>query len=144
MNAIPKKKLCWNCEGRVAFSDENCPYCGVYLSSSTLINNENSIYIPSNSQIQEKIDNQASEDNEASITHGESIDQEEALLPNQGSGILAMSLLLIGSIFFVFGLILLVFSKEGVLTLQWNASYWYVYSAIAALSLIVGWKSLKD
>lgn len=31
MNATPKKKLCWNCEGRVDLELENCPYCAVYL-----------------------------------------------------------------------------------------------------------------
>jgi hypothetical protein len=31
MSAVPKKKLCWNCEGNVAKDIDNCPYCGVYV-----------------------------------------------------------------------------------------------------------------
>jgi hypothetical protein len=32
VNQPVKTKLCWNCEGSVSRTIENCPYCGVYLS----------------------------------------------------------------------------------------------------------------
>lgn len=32
MNKPVKTKLCWNCEGSVSRTAENCPYCAVYLS----------------------------------------------------------------------------------------------------------------
>ncbi len=36
MSAVPKKKLCWNCEGNVAREVDNCTYCGVYLQAPEL------------------------------------------------------------------------------------------------------------
>lgn len=151
MNAIPKKKMCWNCEGRVAFSDENCPYCGVYLSSSSLINpqNESSTHIPpyrtgsdksipaSPYGMNKDVEEEKTEDTTESV-------QEEALNPTQSSTVLPFVLLLASSVFLVFGLILLVFSNQGTLTLQWNASYWFVYLGTAAVLLFIGWRSMRN
>lgn len=151
MNAIPKKKLCWNCEGRVALAEENCPYCGVYLSSSTLINqqDESSTHIaPYHSSSDKSIPvspySQGNREEEAITEETTDPTQEEALNPNQKSNLLSLVLLLAGSIFLVFGLILLIFSREGTLTLQWNASYWFVYLGAAVLLLFSGWRSLKN
>lgn len=151
MNATLKKKLCWNCEGRVAFAEENCPYCGVYLSSSTLINpqTENSIPTAPYSQTSEKSIPAApytneSDESEDLMEEEESTLQEKALQPSQGGSILSLTLLLASSLLFVFGLILFVFSHEGTLYLQWNATYWYAYLGAAIVLFIAGWKSLKE
>lgn len=150
MNTTPKKKLCWNCEGRVAFADENCPYCGVYLSSSNMINqqNDNSIPIPPYGQTLEKSRKVGigadAEDLEENLDNDEKTEQDESFYPHQGGSVLPFSLMLAGSIFLVFGLILLLFSREGTLTLHWNASYWFIYLGAAFILLIAGWKTLKD
>lgn len=34
MNAKPKKKMCWNCEGNVNLHAEVCPYCRTSLKQS--------------------------------------------------------------------------------------------------------------
>lgn len=150
MSAIPKKKLCWNCDGRVALSDENCPYCGVYLSSSSLINqqNENSTHIapyqtgsdksiPASPYEMKKNEEESKAEDSTELVH------EEALNPSQKSALLPLALMLAGSVLLVFGLILLTFSHQGTLTLQWNASYWFVYLGAASIMLFVGWRSLK-
>lgn len=151
MNAIPKKKLCWNCEGRVAFTDENCPYCGVYLSSSSLIpqQEDSSSHQAPYKNVTDKsvpaspyeLKNQT---NNAVQEEEETVDrlQEEADF-SQRNYLMSFLLLLTGSVFFVFGLILLVFSREGVLTLQWNASYWFLYLGAAISLFFLGWRSLR-
>ena len=120
MSAIPKKKLCWNCEGRVAFSDENCPFCGVYLSSSSLINSqdetsthiapyrpgsENKSIPASPYEINTEDETGQEEDSSESV-------KEEALNPSQKSMLLPFILLQAGSVFLVFGLILFIFSNK--------------------------------
>ncbi len=150
MSAIPKKKLCWNCEGRVALPDENCPFCGVYLSSSSLLNqqSESTTHIPpyspgTDQSIPSSPYNLSKEDEQNSEEDKEEL-QEKALNPANNSSLLSFVLLLAGSVFLVFGLILFVFSHQGTLTLQWNTSYWFVYLGIAALLLFIGWRSLQN
>lgn len=147
MNAIPKKKLCWNCEGRVAFAEENCPFCGVYLSTSSLINqqDENSTHIaPYKANTDKSIPASPYKLNEeeSPSQSEDSGELEEMLTLEQKGSILPLTLLLASSVFFVFGFILLLFSHEGTLTLQWNASYWYFYLGTAAILLFGGWRSI--
>lgn len=147
MSATPKKKLCWNCEGRVALSEENCPFCGVYLSSSALINqaDENSTHIAPYQNINDQTipDSPYSNknENEDSLSSEDSLEESHS---TSKSSLLALTLLLAGSIFFIFGLILLVFARQGTLTLQWNASYWFVYLGMSVILLFMGWRSLKN
>lgn len=149
MSATPKKKLCWNCEGRVAQVDENCPFCGVYLSSSSLINqqDESSTHIAPYRPSTDKTipaSPYGNKEEEAKDEESSEIMQEEALNPNQRSNLLSFTLLLAGSVFLVFGLILLIFSRQGTLTLQWNASYWFAYLGLAIVLLFSGWRSLQN
>lgn len=154
MSALPKKKLCWNCEGRVAYSDENCTYCGVYLSSSSLINqnDESSTHIAPLAPYRPKKEDtsipHASFKNNFNEESGDSDQDElEDMTPeaenSQHSGLLPFCLLLSGSIFFIFGLILFIFSRQGMLTLQWDASYWFLYLGVAAILLFLGWRSMR-
>jgi hypothetical protein len=55
----------------------------------------------------------------------------------------ACVLLLSGSVLFLFGLTLAFFAQDGLLTLQWDATLWFVYVAIAMLLLFFGSRSLK-
>jgi hypothetical protein len=135
MNAEPKKKLCWNCEGRVAFSDENCSFCGVYLSPSHMDSEEEGD-LP-HEPVYESLSNSTEEVKDSSFL-------EESLNSHRDNGLLPFSLLLLGSIFLVFGLILFTFARQGTLTLQWDATYWYIYLAAATLFLIIGWRALQN
>lgn len=49
-----------------------------------------------------------------------------------------------GSVFFIFGLVLLIFGHDGILTLQWNAERWYVFLLPATALLYFGWHGLPD
>lgn len=57
--------------------------------------------------------------------------------------IIPLSMLLSGTVFFLFGLALFLFSKKGVFILQWNGAYWYYYLAFGFLALLFGWKALS-
>ena len=58
--------------------------------------------------------------------------------------ILPLSMLLSGTVFFLFGLALFLFSRQGVFILQWNGAYWYYYLAFGFMALAVGWKALSQ
>ncbi|MCB1111290.1 MAG: zinc ribbon domain-containing protein [Chlamydiia bacterium] len=144
MTTKPKKKLCWNCEGSVTFEEENCPYCGVYLSPSSPSDfNDASGLMPPY-----RIDDDAEEEElppppykQDEVSEAESIEEAD------GSGdlravVIPLSLLLSGSVFFLFGLVLLLFSNNGTFTLSWSTAFWYVYFAAGVVMLFFGWRAL--
>lgn len=134
MNAVPKKKLCWNCEGNVARSIDNCPYCGVYLHATEDV--EEDSWNPPYKLTTLKTDQQdipsphytAQED----TVETNLVEEETDLSPSPFNhdlkkDLLPLLLFLSASIFFVFGLILMLFSQNGVLTLQWNGNLWPLF-----------------
>jgi len=134
------KKLCWNCEGNVEKEAVQCLYCGVTLTPSYedeappyQISSQQSTSIPFPPY-------NSSETNQEGI---------QPIHPSLGSTAeshiisIPFALLLSGIVLFLFSLILLFFSKDGVLTLKWNAHYWFLYLVIALPLLLFGWKLLK-
>lgn len=147
MTTIPKKKICWNCDGRVSVQEENCPYCGVYISGTL--------------DMQEKNDSQYSEEEENAIPPPAYVPEEQkntaqSILPETDTKkiynptttkpkeLLSLALLLIGSVFFLFAIILLLFSHNGTFSLHWDASLWFVYLLISIPALYFGWRYLES
>lgn len=149
MTTKTHKKLCWSCDGYVHVYEIQCPYCGVNLSQqpaelqaareieppkeSTFAqkNTENSFQPPYQSyfhkeekQTEGKIDNASK-------------DQEDVENP-----LASLLMLLPGSIFFLIGLTLLLFSNNGCVTFTFKSKHWYLYMLSAAPLLLFGWKSL--
>jgi hypothetical protein len=152
MSAIPKKKLCWNCEGNVAKDIDNCPYCGVYIHA---LDEESSGWKPTYHSSDQEDDipaplyqikgNEESDlqVEEQAITSSSSvtIEMSWALLQKDVFSIL---LLMSGSIFFLFGVVLFLFSQEGTLTLQWKSHYWSYFLGLSCPFIYFGWKFLQD
>lgn len=148
-----KKKLCWNCEGRVAFDEENCTYCGVYLSP-TPIGDEDQYedddddvpappYRMDNSKGAQEVPPAPYNTGNGEGVHSGVAGVEENV-PQMKTVLMPLSLLLSGSVFSLFGLVLLLFSsKSGVFTLQWNADIWPLYFILGIGMLFFGWRSLR-
>lgn len=154
MSAVPQKKLCWNCEGNVAKDIDNCPYCGVYLHATEI--EENSIWNPAyRPNIDEKdipspLYQVLGSDEDQGQQHDEqheafhSSDESKSikwnhLLSQLKHDVFPILFLMMGSIFFLFGVVLLLFSQNGTLTLQWQESDG-MYFLLLALPLIgFGW-----
>jgi len=143
MKATGKKKLCWNCEGSVAAELENCPFCGVYLSplqSHQSSSSPRAPYAMEESEEEREIPqapyaNPSHEESATlAIASPEMVDQSPLFIP--------LLMLLAGSVFLLFGIVLVLFSEQGVLTLQWNSTWWYAYILLALPMLAFGWKSL--
>ncbi|CAF22874.1 Uncharacterized protein PRO82_000608 [Candidatus Protochlamydia amoebophila] len=152
MSAVPKKKLCWNCEGNVAKNVDNCPYCGVYIHA---VDEENSGWRPSYHsseeeeeiptplyQIQENEQNEFQSKEQTELAEGSfvTIEMSWTLLKKD---ILPTLFLMSGSIFFLFGVVLLLFSQEGTLTLQWKSHYWSVFLGLSLPFIFLGWRFLQ-
>lgn len=134
MSAVPKHKMCWQCEGNVDFTQDHCPYCGVYLSTERNFSDSNDerpfappYKLPT---IQEN-------------ENGDNINVEAAT-----SGVIdyikPLLFLVLGSTLSIFSLMLFLFSQNGVLTLQWNAEVWYLYLAVSLPLLWLGLRALKS
>lgn len=69
--------------------------------------------------------------------------EEKEELPSGKKEMIALVLLLPGIVFFLFGLLLLLFSKEGSLTLHWSQNLAYFYFLGAIPLVLLGWRSIK-
>lgn len=150
-----KQKLCWNCEARVDFGVESCPSCGVYLSTSPLLEQAapepvTSVQAPYQHVVLEQestIPESPYQFEEVEATEEPSSTEEEEetqATPYWKSEVVPMGLLFAGSIFSLFGLALLLFAEDGVLTLKWNGDYWYLYLLLGVPFLTFGWRLLQQ
>lgn len=155
MKAKSKKKLCWNCEGSVSLQVENCPYCGVYVSPENE-GKDNLFAPPYSSQLETKQDipvppyalNNTTAEETTSLQDDDLQESEDEKTSDEvvdqiKDFIQPMILLLAGTVFFIFGLTLLLFSHEGVFTLKWNGNYWFLYLLISLPMLGFGWITLQ-
>lgn len=61
----------------------------------------------------------------------------------QIGGVLPLVLLLIGTVFLVLAIALFFFSSNGVLTLEWKSSYWFLYALLSLPFLFLAIRLLK-
>lgn len=143
MSKPEKKKLCWNCEGNVSRTAENCPYCAVYLNPEPAEEAEvKPLYSPqSNSGAIPKAPyspQSSTQEEEAPVVNLEGF--QESLFR---SIFLPITLLTAGLFSLLFALMLFLFSTNGVLTLEWDGEYWYFYAMAGVPLLFSGWKFLE-
>lgn len=142
MTRATKHKLCWNCEGRVQFDQENCPFCGVYLSPS--IAKEAPPEFPEPLyQKANPLEEDAYSHQEHSFKENDSTEHFSKERRESRDVILPLALLLSGSIFCLFGIVLFLFSKDGTLTLKWDANFFPFYLIGGAILFFSGWRTLN-
>ncbi|MFZ0565955.1 MAG: hypothetical protein WAM28_07210 [Chlamydiales bacterium] len=157
MSKKNEKRICWNCDGDVPLHRSHCIYCGVDLTQSSSAKEDHSTELGSPFQSvpskgpfpQSPYSDLFSK--EMSVTKeewDEALDEEtskeEEKTPSSTTReLVAFSLFLPGIVFFLFGLLLLLFSRDGVLTLTWNQSLGLFYFMGATPLLYLGWRALK-
>ncbi len=156
MSATSKKRLCWNCEGNVPAEMENCLYCGVYLGAVSVAENKKTkleISPPYKQQPKEQPQaipkspygsafEQTMEPPAAVEDEERQIEAAKASLEEIVSIVKPLVLLLGGSLFLLFSLMMVFFSEEGVFTLQWKSKYWFYYLLASLPLLYLGWRAL--
>ena len=147
MNTIQKKKLCWNCEGRVPLEEENCSYCGVYLGPAPDEEGGQDILDPPYRIVETEEEEAIPQSPYEMVTSKEEEGENTELAQTKSDFryvVFPLLFLSLGSMSLFFGLILLLFSKNGVFSLTWNGDLWYLYLVFAAPILFLGWKTLKN
>lgn len=159
MGATPtKKKLCWNCDGNVPLKAEHCPYCGVYIEQTTEVEEDEDDLeqdgahappytlsggratngeIPASPYAAPKKPKPAAPAPKAPKSK---VQESVAPAPTIQSVIIPLLLLISGSVFALFGLVLFLFSDNGLFILKWNGDHWPAYLVVGSLLLLGGWR----
>jgi len=143
-----KKRLCWNCEGSIVVSEETCPFCGVSVIPASLDGPGQSFAPPYqfSSIAESSIPNSPYAGEETHHTEDKQVKTIESSefdsTKEFKNSLISTLLLLTGSVFFLFGLALVLFTRNGVFTLQWNGNFWFIYLGLSLPLLILGWRSM--
>lgn len=173
MKSIEKEKICVSCEGRIPLDAEVCPFCatdqnktGLHNSfKAPLFQNQSledsltSLYTPpyqgKRPQFSEpmSVDSGGETDYEDDMPHYKEVtsthrdepilgERQEEEAPKSS---LTPTLMLLGGLhFFLLGMMQLLFSKNGILRLEWNANLWFFYCLVGAPLLYFGYKKVKE
>lgn len=164
MNKKNEKRLCWNCEGSISLHLIHCLYCGADLTQSPAHEGDRShferrgeIGSPFQSSAQRSVPTppyaRMTPEN-FSVSEEEwkqTMDEEKTTSPKEEAPpatlikkeMGALLLLLPGIAFLLFGLALIFFSHDGVLSLRWNQHFAYYYFFGSVPLLLLGWRILK-
>ena len=154
MSTNTHTKLCRNCDGYVHIYEMQCPYCGASISDLPEEKKQEASFDNSLSgSMQEKaVDPMGSENFQPPYQYGYT--QEQAKVPHESpknsvketqdveSPVVSLLLLIPGSVLFLLGLSVALFSTDGVLTFQFRSKFWFVYLIGALPLLYLGYKSL--
>lgn len=136
MSAVPKKKLCWHCEGSVALADAHCPYCGVYLDPEA--NPKETKVVPANELgLFKKEEHQPYNPFPSNNTIDLSLLSRDLIGP-----LFALSFLMCGTTIGLLALFLFAFSEVEAITFRLYTAYWPLFLLIALPMLFGGWKFL--
>jgi hypothetical protein len=164
--------MCISCEGRIPLDAEVCPFCATHqmvqnsfqapiFQNQSLEDSLTSLYTPPYQGKQPQFHTTPQEEpmrENAMNTdppHYKAVSGRQIMDPLMGAtvedekekpkgSIWPILLLLAGVNFSIIGLMQLFFSKDGVLTLEWNANWWFFYCLIGIPLLYFGFKKAKD
>lgn len=154
MATATEQRVCSHCEEMVHEHALSCPYCGTPQPSTdtragTSLEPPYRLVSPESTdhqsppygdyQEQRRKDEAPLNPEPARSTNVSEDDSSGHLRPV----LIPASLLLSGAVFFLFGLVLLLFSQDGVLTLHWNGGLWPVFLLSSLPLLLVGWRALQ-
>lgn len=169
-DALHTQKQCWNCQQSVQAYAIQCPHCGAELGAVADIESSPYQHVPYSAQEErsptQDYSIQSAPIPEAPYSSSFRESPQESLLPREDSwnssseevgsyeeeqmwvqqeikrDLKPLLLLLPGAVFFVFGLILLFFSHDGVFVLRWNSAFWPFYLLLSLPLLYFGWRAL--
>lgn len=149
-------KLCWNCEGDVDLASEACTYCGVDLGGATKEESQQAFEpaykvvrptgepsIPEPAYRASGGAAVADEQWNEALNGAEGQKQMKSQVSEVKGWLAPLTMLLSGSVFFLFGFVLFLFSQDGVFTLRWNANFSVLYLVLAVPLLYYGWQALQ-
>ncbi len=169
MKTVDRQKMCLNCDGRVPFEAIACPYCSADLSKAKEVEANRPDPLSKNQAIQDTLTSlytppYKGKKNEAPLP--KNTPKESRMVPPAHHGgtavapgasqrdevdekigksiLLSVLTLSTGSIFFILGLLQILFSTEGTLRLEWNTKYWFIYTLAALPLLYFGYRKAEE
>lgn len=169
MKPSDREKMCMSCEGRIPLNADKCAYCGAdqkttyktpIFQNQSLEDSLASLYTPPyqgkrpqftkpQDPAEETMQNtpplykEVTEKPQMMEPLYAATAPEEQEAPSK-SALWPTLFLFAGANFLFLGLMQLFFSKNGVLRLEWDAHYWFLYCIFAAPCLFFGYKKFKD
>lgn len=164
MHPKERHKICGSCDGRIPIDAQLCPYCTADQSfssgsNSSLSNHHRSLQqslsapytppyqakqpgsVPPKESFQDKKFVQPpSLLNPTSIPVPPNEEVENQVAKNVFWPVLLLS---IGANLLILGLLQLFFSDQGILRLEWESRYWFIYCLIALPFVFLGLKKTK-
>lgn len=171
MKPNDRQKMCTNCDGRIPLDANLCPYCSseqgtsgqVYLQHKSIQESLTSLYPPpyaaknannvkeqfiknpEYAKPQEPMSERRYQQTTPSSSPNIHLDHtEEQQTSAEKSSFWPLLLLSIGANIFVIGVLQLFFSDNGLLTLQWDSQYWFVYCLGALPLFYFGFKKANS
>lgn len=156
MKPADRQKVCSNCDGRIPMNAKECIYCGAeqpeqaetpLFKQQTLQESLSSLYAPPYAaknqnyfENQEEISRKASPEPMTATASTFEEETEESVKSN----FLPLFLIVIGTNLFTIGLLQLFFSTDGLLSLEWDSSYWFFYCLAAVPMCYFGYKKASS
>lgn len=165
MRPADRQKMCANCNGKVSFEATECPYCAAEQTpvaktspkNNSLQDSLASLYNPPYSpksaekmkaKEKEKVEPSTAPRKQVFYTEPESpVAQATAALPLENDAkkdFWALFALIVGGNLLTLGLMQFFFSENGLLVLEWNSAYWYLYCLIALPLFYLGFKKASS
>ena len=132
------KKQCTQCEGEVHAYELQCPFCGAELLEESVFETPPP-YTPSDEEEFGLPENEAQEEEAEEEWESDPVEAGDVSNP-----VLTLFLLIPGSVLFILGLALFLFSSEGKLVFEFSSKYWFLYLLLAWPMLFWGFRSLKS
>lgn len=148
MKTKKRQKLCYNCEGEIDLDVIVCPFCAadlreerpernnpIYDESTSMknLNTQQSLY-PSHYAQEEEPEAAMQEPKLAEVHTDE--DEPKSIV---GPTIMAT----LGAQLLLLSLLMLFFANDGVMTLKWDARFWFFYFVAAVPLLIFGYRGIE-
>ncbi len=168
MKPVDRQKMCTSCDGRVPFEAIACPYCSSDLSKVPEMEVPKQDPLSRNQAIQDSLTSlyappykgkkteapKAPPPKEPRIIapahHGGTaalpgtLPREEAEDKVGKTILISILTLSAGSVFFILGLLQIFFSEQGVLRLEWNTKYWFIYMLASLPMLYWGYRKAEQ
>lgn len=173
MKTTEKQKMCPHCDGMIAIEAEICSYCGhqqvlenkgaqtPLFQNQSLQDSLTSLYTPPYSgkrpqftqreqQISSTVKDNAMYKNVTDEKFQDPLQAISTAAANEShekegeSSLWTTVFMVVASNFFLLGLLQLFFSENGVLKLEWDGSYWFIYCLISLPLFYMGIKKLKQ
>ena len=156
MDKKDKKKLCAQCEGTIPYQLTHCPFCGyepqkknpaeLLADASAQNAGLSSLYNPP--YLSKSIGESRKETTQEQINPYQELTEGKEDIQAVENHLAKMELIVIllisiGGQFMMLGLMLLLFSVDGYVTLQWKSKYWYFYCIFSIPFILLGLKLLK-